>query len=81
MKLSLDEVKTIAVNFTETSIRQNCLFKYMPGEDTHDWSIGDPETLESLASMVVNTEGVKDMDSYEAELAVLSHLEETFPDY
>lgn len=80
MSFTIEQAKLAATGFANDSEEKNCLFKAMPDEDTFDYKKGDPETLESLASLVVN-DGVDGMNSNKAESIILIHLEGLYPQY
>jgi hypothetical protein len=82
-KYGIEQAKKAAIGFAEDSLSKGCLFKSseMPEEDEEDWSKGDPENLETLASLVISdgVDGMEDLGV--AESIVLSHLVEKFPEY
>ena len=76
----IDKAKKAAIELSKYSLDRNCLFQNMPDAQLIDWENGDPETLETIASLAC-TEGVDEMNFDDAKSVVLECLEYEFPEF
>ncbi|NQZ49702.1 MAG: hypothetical protein HRT95_05785 [Moritella sp.] len=79
---TIKQAKASAISCVEESLKKECLFKKidMPDEEEWNYSKGDPESLETISSLVMCDPIVGfENSSDDAESEVLKHLRITFP--